>query len=92
MNVSKDQKLKALFLNCTIKYSPEESNTEALTHKLIERMKKEHSNLEIELLRVTDYDVKFGGASNDMGNGDEWPIILEKVKSCDIFVMAMPVW
>ncbi len=87
-----NQKLKALFLNCTIKYSPETSNTGALTEKLIKRMKEVHSDLEVEMLRVTDYDVKFGGASNDMGGTDQWPIILEKVKTCDIFVMAMPIW
>ena len=89
---NKNKKLKALFLNCTIKYSPEVSNTEALTQKLINRMEEVYPNLEVEFLRVTDYNVKFGGASNDMGNGDEWPIILEKVKKCDIFVMAMPIW
>lgn len=86
------KKLKALVLNCTIKYSPEESNTEALAQRVIDRLKEVHENLEVEMLRVTDYDVKFGGASNDMGNGDEWPVILEKVKNCDIFIMAMPVW
>ncbi len=86
------EKLKALVLNCTIKYSPEESNTEALANQVVKRLKEVHENLEVEMLRVTDYDVKFGGASNDMGNGDQWPIILEKVKACDIFIMAMPIW
>lgn len=86
------EKLKALVLNCTIKYSPEESNTEALAQRVIDRLQEVHENLDVEMLRVTDYDVKFGGASNDMGHGDEWPIILEKVKNCDIFIMAMPVW
>jgi len=86
------EKLKALVLNCTIKYSPEVSNTEALAKQVIKRLQEKHDNLEVELLRVTDFNVKFGGASNDMGNGDEWPIILEKVKNCDIFIMAMPIW
>jgi len=86
------EKLKALVLNCTIKYSPEVSNTEALAQIVIDRLKEVHSNIEVEMLRVTEYDVKYGGASNDMGNGDEWPAILEKVKACDIFIMAMPVW
>ena len=86
------KKLKALILNCTIKYSPEVSNTEALAQILMNRMKEIHADLDIEMLRVTDYDVKFGGASNDMSNGDEWPTILEKVKACDIFIMAMPIW
>ena len=86
-------KLKALVLNCTIKYSPEQSNTEALANQVIKRLQEVGGeDIEIEMLRVTDYDVKFGGASNDMGNGDQWPIILEKVKACDIFIMAMPIW
>ena len=86
------EKLNALVLNCTIKYSPEASNTEALANVVIKRLKEVHENMDVGMLRVTDYNVKFGGASNDMGNGDEWPTILEKVKKCDIFIMAMPVW
>ena len=86
------EKLKVLVLNCTIKYSPEVSNTEALAQMVINRLKEGYSNLEAEMLRVTDYNIKFGGAINDMGNGDEWPVILDKIKSCDIFLMAMPIW
>ncbi|TMU54489.1 flavodoxin family protein [Flagellimonas algicola] len=86
------EKLKALVLNCTIKYRPEVSNTEALAQILIDRLKDVHQNLEVEMLRVTDYNVKFGGAINDMGHGDEWPVILKKIKACDIFIMAMPIW
>lgn len=86
------EKLKALVLNCTIKYSPEVSNSGALANILIDRMKELHEGIDIEMLRVTDYNVKFGGASNDMGGDDEWPIILKKVKEADIFIMAMPIW
>ncbi len=86
------EKLTALFLNCTIKYNPEVSHTEALTNKLINRMEELYPSLEVESLRVTDYNIKFGGGINDMGGDDEWPTILKKVKKCDIFVMAMPIW
>ena len=86
------EKLKALVLNCTIKYSPEVSNTEALAQMVIDRLKELHEGIDVEMLRVTEYNVKFGGASNDMGDGDEWPVILEKVKACDIVIMAMPIW
>jgi len=85
-------KLKALFLNCTLKYNPEESHTEALAHRLSKRMIEVYPNLEVEMIRANDYNIKFGGGINDMGEGDQWPIILDKVKACDIMVMAMPIW
>jgi multimeric flavodoxin WrbA len=87
----KNHPLTALFLNCTLKYSPEISNTEALMDKLINRMREIHNDLEIDKIRVNDYNIRFG-IGNDMGNGDEWPIILEKVKSCDILVICTPIW
>jgi len=93
MNTAKsDIRLKAVFLNCTPKYSPEVSNTEALCHKLIKRMKEVYENLDIELIRATDYNIKFGGGISDMGGGDEWPIVLDKAKVCDIIIMGIPIW
>ena len=86
-----NQLLKALFLNCTLKYGPETSNTEALTDKLISRMKEIHNNLQVDKVRVTDYNVLYG-VGNDMGNGDEWPQILQKVVACDILVICTPIW
>lgn len=82
-------KLKALFLNCTLKKSPETSNTEAFI-KNAEKIFKE-LEVETESVRVVDYDVKFG-VTSDEENGDEWPRILEKVKQCDILIMATPIW
>ncbi len=83
--------LNALFLNCTLKKSPEVSNTDALISLLIERLKHYEPDIETDVVRVVDFDVK-PGISNDEGDGDEWPLILEKVKRCNIIVPAMPVW
>lgn len=83
--------LYALFLNCTLKSGPEVSNTEALCNLLIERLKAHQPDIETEIVRVADYNVK-PGIGNDEGEGDEWPLILEKVKRCNIFVPAMPIW
>lgn len=82
-------KLKALFLNCTLKKSPETSNTEAF----IENAEKIFQELDVETesVRIVDYDIKFGVTSNE-GNGDEWPKILQKVKECDILIYATPIW
>ena len=90
-NMKKEGPLYALFLNCTLKKSPAESNTDALIGLLIERLKQHEPDIETEVVRVVDYNVK-PGISNDEGDGDEWPLILEKVKRCNIIVPAMPIW
>lgn len=82
-------KLKALFLNCTLKKSPKTSNTEAF----IEQAEKLFKDLDVttEIVRVVDHDVAFGNTS-DEGKDDEWPDILKKVKAADILILATPVW
>lgn len=81
--------LKAIFLNCTLKKSPEVSNTEALCRQVIRWF--DQMDVESEIVRIVDYDVKFG-VTSDEGHGDEWPQILEKIKATDIIVMASPIW
>jgi multimeric flavodoxin WrbA len=81
--------LKALGINCTLKKSPEISNTEALMLRVLGIL-AEHG-VETELLRPVDYEVKFG-VSSDEGDGDEWPQILAKIKAADILLMGMSIW
>jgi len=90
-NMKKEGPLYALFLNCTLKKGPEVSNTEALCNLLIERLKAHEPDIETEIVRVADYNVK-PGIGNDEGEGDEWGEILEKVKRCNLFIPAMPIW
>src|SRR4029453_10026727 len=80
--------LKALGINCTLKRSPEISNTEALMNRVLAIL-AEHG-VETELLRPVDYNVKFG-VTSDEGDGDEWPQILEKIKAADILLMGMSI-
>lgn len=81
--------LKALFLNCTLKKSPETSNTSAF----IDQARKIFSELDVETeeIRVVDQNVKFGNSS-DEGDGDGWPGVLQKVKESDIMIIATPIW
>jgi multimeric flavodoxin WrbA len=83
--------LRAIFINCTLKYSPEISNTDALVDIVAAAMKVAEPNIEIDRVRMTDYNVRFG-AMNDMGEGDEWPQILERIVAADIIVIATPIW
>lgn len=83
--------LRAIFLNCTLKYSPEASNTDALADILAEELVAVEPDIHIEHVRITDHNVRFG-VENDMGEGDEWPRILERIIASDIIVLAMPIW
>lgn len=82
-------KLKALILNCTLKKSPRISNTQALIDKAI-ALFAEH-NVDAEAIRVVDHYVPFGVSSRE-DEKDEWPAILDKVKSCDILIIGSPIW
>lgn len=81
--------LKAVILNCTLKKSPEVSNTEALIDKVVGLMGA--LGVESEVLRPVDYHVPFG-TSSDEGPGDEWPVILRKLKGADIIIIGTPIW
>ncbi|QKJ32922.1 flavodoxin family protein [Mucilaginibacter mali] len=81
--------MKALFINCTLKRTPAFSNTEALAKKAAEQFQAK--GIETEIIRLNDYTVLTGNSS-DEGEGDEWPQILEKIKACNIFIIATPIW
>lgn len=81
--------LKALFLNCTLKPSPSVSNTQALIDKVAALM--ERQGVMTETVRIADHAVGTG-ISSDLGPGDGWPPILEKVKACHILIVGTPIW
>ena len=81
--------MRALILNCTLKSSPEPSNTEALLNVVAAAIR--HHEVEVDVLRIADYDVK-PGVTDDEGAGDEWPQILEFVRNAEILVVATPTW
>jgi multimeric flavodoxin WrbA len=81
--------MRATILNCTLKPSPSTSNTEALAKVVAEAL--EGDDVEVELIRVADHDVK-PGVSSDEGDGDEWPALLEKVMASEILILATPTW
>jgi multimeric flavodoxin WrbA len=81
--------LKALMLNCTLKKSPGVSNTEALLDRVAEILHE--LDCATEKLRPVDYNIPFGIESN-LGNGDEWPLILDKILAADILIVGTSIW
>jgi multimeric flavodoxin WrbA len=81
--------MRALILNCTLKPSPEGSNTEALAGVVAGAL--DEAGVEVEWVRLVDHDIR-PGIESDMGDGDEWPAIREKLLASEILVMATPTW
>jgi len=51
----------------------------------------ESLDVECETVRVVDYNIPFG-VDSDLGDGDEWPRILDKLLAADIVIMGMSIW
>ncbi len=81
--------MRALFLNCTLKPSPQESNTERLASVVAEALEAE--GVDVSTIRVVDHDVR-PGVTSDEGDGDEWPAIHDRILEADILVLATPTW
>jgi multimeric flavodoxin WrbA len=85
--------LNALFLNCTLKRSPELSHTEGLVR--ISRQIMEKNGVSVEELRPVDYDIAPGVWPDMREHGwekDDWPEIYEKVKKANILIISSPIW
>ena len=83
-------RIKAVFLLGTLKPKGGEfSHTKVLAEIVAEEL-GEH-NVQSEIVRLADYVIK-PGTKNNMGKGDEWPRILQKVLAADIIVFATPIW
>jgi len=81
--------VNALVLNCTLKSSPEPSNTDQLADHVVRAL--EQRGVTVDRVRVVDHAVK-PGISSDEGAGDEWPAIREQVLGAEILVLATPTW
>lgn len=85
--------LRALFVNCTLKKSPELSHTDGLI--AISRAIMEENRVTTELLRPVDHDIAFGVYPDMTEHGwerDAWPVLFEKIIAADILVITTPIW
>lgn len=85
--------LRALYLNCTLKRSPEVSNTEGLIDR--SRAVMEGNGVRTEVVRAVDHDIATGVWPDMTAHGwesDDWPELYEKVMAADILVLCGPIW
>src|SRR6478672_4155208 len=85
--------LRALYINCTLKRSPEVSNTQGLADRSVEIMRAH--GVEVETIRAIDHDIATGVWPDMTEHGaatDAWPSLYPKVLDADILVIAGPIW
>ena len=85
--------LRAMFINCTLKRSPELSHTEGLVDASAAIMFKH--GVSVEVVRAVDHDIATGVYLDMTEHGwasDAWPGIYEQVMASDILVIAGPIW
>ncbi len=84
--------LKALYINGTLKKSPELSHTQGLIDLSSRVMNSQ--GVTTETIRAVDHPIAFGiGADlSTEETEDAWPEIYKKVQEADILVLASPIW
>ena len=85
--------LAAIFVNCTLKRSPEQSHTQGLVDISMEIMRRQ--GVSVEEVRAIDHDIATGVWPDMTEHGwdrDDWPAIFERVMACDILVLCTPIW
>ncbi|HEV2087309.1 MAG TPA: flavodoxin family protein [Cryptosporangiaceae bacterium] len=85
--------LRAMFVNGTLKRSPERSHTDGLIDR--SRGIMERHGVAVEVLRAVDHDIATGVWPDMTEHGwesDAWPEIYQRVLAADILVLCGPIW
>lgn len=85
--------LRALFLNCTLKRTPETSNTEGLFDAA--RSILASQGVQVDTVRPVDLPIARGVYPDMTEHGwetDAWPELDERVRAADILIIGTPIW
>jgi multimeric flavodoxin WrbA len=85
--------LRALYVNCTLKPSPELSHTQGLMD--VSRAIMDANGVRTDLVRAVDFDLAPGTWPDMREHGaatDDWPELYERVQAADVLVLGSPIW
>jgi multimeric flavodoxin WrbA len=82
--------MHATCLVCTLKRSPEPSNSEALAEVVLAALRDE--GVTTDVVRLADHRIDPGVVSEAVAEGDEWPAIRERILAAEILIFALPTW
>ena len=80
---------RAIAINCTLKATGD-SSTDRMIGLIAEQFASRGVTVS-ETIRIAAHEVKWGVLS-DMGEGDAWPAIREKILAHDILIFGTPIW
>lgn len=81
--------MRAVVLNCTLKSSPQPSNTGALADVVAGFLRDD--GVDVTAFRLADLHVP-PGVETDLGDGDDWPRVHDAILAAEILVVASPTW
>lgn len=87
------QNLSAVFINCSLKRSNDESHTQRLMDKAISEMTSQ--GVEVSVVRAADHNIPPGVQMDMTKEGwakDDWPPIQQRIYDADIVVIGTPIW
>lgn len=85
--------LRAAFVNCTLKRSPELSHTAGLMAVSADIMRVQ--GVTVDEIRAVDHDLAPGVQPDMREHGwadDDWPALSERILAADILVVGTPIW
>lgn len=81
--------MRAVVLNCTLKPSPQPSNTGALAEVVAGFLRDD--GVEVTSYRLADLNLP-PGVETDLGDADDWPAVHDAILAAEILVVASPTW
>ncbi|GGS32877.1 flavodoxin family protein [Actinokineospora fastidiosa] len=81
--------MRAVLLNCSLKSSPEPSNTQVLADVVLKSLTERDCATTVH--RLADMDIP-PGVVTDAGDGDQWPRIHDDLLAAEILIFASPTW
>jgi len=85
--------LRALFINGTLKPSPQPSHTQALADRSIAILR--HVGVTVDVIRAVDHVLAPGVVPDLTEQGaerDDWPQLFARVLAADLVVLLTPIW
>lgn len=85
--------LSAVYVNCTLKKSPELSHTATMMDVSKAIMEKE--KVKTDVIRLVDHEVASGvypDMTDHNRNADEWPELFNRIIEADILIVGTPIW
>ena len=75
---------------CTLKRSPEPSNSESLAEVVLGALRDE--DVSTDVIRLADHTIEPGVVSEAVSDDDEWPALRERILKAEILLFALPTW